>query len=134
MLHDGALLLVRRDREPARGQWSLPGGRVKLGETLAEAAVREVREETGIDIDIDGLIGIAERIIRDDDGGIEHHYVIVDFTANPRTTEVTAGDDAAEARWVPVDDLGQLTLTAGLIEFLSEQGILRRAGRLGARR
>jgi ADP-ribose pyrophosphatase YjhB (NUDIX family) len=120
----GALLLIKRDREPARGQWSLPGGRVEIGETLREALVREVREETGIDVDVDGLIGVAERIVRDDDGAIEYHYVILDYVCTPRSTSLTAGDDAADARWVPVGELADLHLTAGLLEFLSDRGVI----------
>jgi ADP-ribose pyrophosphatase YjhB (NUDIX family) len=120
----GALLLIKRDREPARGQWSLPGGRVEIGETLREALVREVREETGVDVDVDGLIGVAERIVRDDDGAIEYHYVILDYVCTPRSTSVKAGDDAADARWVPVAELADLHLTAGLLEFLSDRGVL----------
>ena len=120
----GALLLIKRDREPARGQWSLPGGRVEIGETLREALVREVREETGVDVDVDGLIGVAERIVRDDDGAIEYHYVILDYVCTPRSTSLTAGDDAADARWVPVGELADLHLTAGLLEFLSDRGVI----------
>ena len=120
----GALLLIKRDREPARGQWSLPGGRVEIGETLREALVREVREETGVDVDVDGLIGVAERIVRDDDGAIEYHYVILDYVCTPRSTILKAGDDAADARWVPVGELAELHLTAGLLEFLSDRGVI----------
>lgn len=124
MLDKGALLLVKRDREPAKGQWSLPGGRVETGETLREALLREVREETGVDVEVDGLIGVAERIVRDDEGDVAFHYVILDYVCSPRTTVVTAGDDASEARWVPVGELADLHLTAGLLEFLSDRGVL----------
>ena len=124
IIDQGTLLLVKRDRAPARGQWSLPGGRVEIGETLREALVREVREETSIDVEVDGLIGVAERIVRDDGGAIEHHYVILDFVCTPRTTAVKAGDDAADARWVPVGQLADMDLTAGLLEFLSDRGVL----------
>lgn len=120
----GALLLVKRDREPARGQWSLPGGRVEVGETLREALVREVREETGVDVDVDGLVGVAERIVRDDEGAIEYHYVILDYLCNARSTALTAGDDASEAKWVPVGELADMHLTAGLLEFLADRGVL----------
>lgn len=129
VIDKGALLLIKRDREPARGQWSLPGGRVEVGETLREALVREVREETGIDVDVDGLIGVAERIVRDDEGAIEYHYVILDYVCTPRSTSLTAGslkagDDAADARWVPVGELADLHMTAGLLEFLADRGVL----------
>lgn len=126
ILHEGQILLVKRAHEPASGTWSLPGGRVRAGEALSEAVVREVREETGIDVEIDGFCGMVERILRDDDGAVEFHFVILDFYATPRSAELTAGDDAAEARWVPVDQLPELHLSAGLIEFLADRGILAR--------
>jgi 8-oxo-dGTP diphosphatase len=124
VIDKGALLLVKRDREPARGEWSLPGGRVEVGETLREALVREVREETGIDIDVDGLIGVAERVVRDDDGDIAYHYVILDYVCAARSIALKPGDDAADARWVPVGELGDMHLTSGLLEFLADRGVL----------
>jgi mutator protein MutT len=124
VIDKGAILLVKRDREPARGEWSLPGGRVEVGETLREALVREVREETGIDIDVDGLIGVAERVVRDDEGDIAFHYVILDYVCQARTNTLKPGDDAADARWVPVDELSDVSLTSGLLEFLADRGVL----------
>lgn len=124
VLEKGELLLIRRDTEPARGQWSLPGGRVEWGESLVEACAREVREETGIEIDVEGIAGIAERIIPDDEGEVTYHYVIVDFWARPRAHAVTAGDDASDVRWVPVGDLHEMPLTPGLFEFLQDRGAL----------
>lgn len=120
----GDLLLVKRDREPSKGLWSLPGGRLEAGETLREAIVREVREETGVDIDVDGLIGVAEWIARDDDGVLAQHYVILDFTAKPRGRDLRRGDDAADVRWVPVAELPDMHLTSGLLEFLADRGVL----------
>lgn len=124
VLDRGELLVVRRDREPARGQWSLPGGRVEWGESVREAVVREVREETGIDVDLEGLAGIAERIVPDDEGDVAWHFVILDFWAKPRSHALEAGDDVSEARWVPVGELAELRLTAGLFEFLQDRGAL----------
>ena len=124
VLEKGELLLVKRDREPARGLWSLPGGRVIWGESLMEACAREVREETGIDVDIEGLAGIAERIIPDDDGRVLFHFVIHDFWAKPRAHDVRPGDDVSDARWVNVADLGSLPLSEGLLEFLQDRGAL----------
>jgi len=124
VIDKGAILLVKRDREPARGQWSLPGGRVELGETLREALVREVREETSVDVEIDGLIGVAERVVRNDDGEISFHYVILDYVCAARTTAVKAGDDVSDARWIPVGELADMHLTAGLLEFLADRGVL----------
>jgi ADP-ribose pyrophosphatase YjhB (NUDIX family) len=124
VLEHGEILLVRRSHAPALGQWSLPGGRVQWGEALREACAREVHEETGIDIEVEGLAGIAERIIPDDEGAVEFHYVILDFWAKPRSHDVVAGDDASEARWVPVAELTEYPLTAGLYEFLQDRGVL----------
>ncbi|HEX2851261.1 MAG TPA: NUDIX domain-containing protein [Acidimicrobiales bacterium] len=115
----GDLLVVRRGRGPAAGEWSVPGGRVEPGETLAEAVVRELAEETGLEGVCDDLVGWVERI---DD---EHHFVILDFrvTVLERRPPV-AGDDAAEAAWVPLLDVAELHLVEGLAEFLHENGIL----------
>ena len=124
VLEKAEVLLVRRNRAPALGQWSLPGGRVEWGETLREAIAREVREETGVDIEVEGLAGIAERILPDDEGKIEYHYVILDFWARPKSRDLTPGDDASEARWVPVGELNDYELTAGLYEFLQDRGAL----------
>ncbi|MDQ1373370.1 MAG: 8-oxo-dGTP diphosphatase [Actinomycetota bacterium] len=113
------LLLVRRGRGAAQGEWSVPGGRVKAGETLAEAVVRELLEETGLEGVCNDFIGWVERI--DDD----NHFVILDFHVDvlePR--DPVAGDDAAEARWVSLSEVADLRLVDGLAEFLHENGIL----------
>ena len=102
----------------------LPKGHPDGAETPEEAAAREVREETGVEIDVEGLAGIAERIVPDDEGKVEYHYVILDFWAKPRSKELTPGDDASEARWVNVADLTEYELTAGLYEFLQDRDAL----------
>ena len=113
------LLLVRRGRGPAAGEWSVPGGRVEPGETLAEAVVRELQEETGIEGVCGSLLGWVERI----DG--DHHFVILDFLVDVLdATDPVAGDDAAEAAWVPLTDIIDLQLVEGLAEFLHDHGIL----------
>jgi mutator protein MutT len=119
-LHDGALLLVRRGRGPAAGEWSVPGGRVEAGETLAAAVVREVLEETGLEAVVDGFLGWVERI------GAQHHFVILDFavTVLDPTEPPVAGDDAAEAAWVPLADLADVRLVDGLYDFLRDAGVL----------
>lgn len=124
VLEKGEILLVKRDRDPGRGEWTLPGGRVEWGESLHEALARECREETGIDVEVEGLAGIAERIVPDDEGEVTHHYVILDFWARPRSRDLEAGDDAADARWFKVEELRELSLTPGLFEFLQDRGAL----------
>ncbi len=111
--------MIRRGHGPAGGRWSIPGGRVEFGETLAEAVVRELAEETGLEALCDQLVGWVERI------GDDHHFLIVDFAVTVLSTEAPmAGDDAAEAAWVPVADVASLPLVDGLAEFLHEHGIL----------
>ena len=121
VVHEDCLLLVRRGRGPAQGEWAVPGGRVEAGETLAEALVREVAEETGLEVVCEALLGWVERI------GPDHHFVILDFRAqvlDPDRQAPRAGDDAAEAAWVPLADVAALALVDGLAEFLSEHGVL----------
>jgi ADP-ribose pyrophosphatase YjhB (NUDIX family) len=126
------LLLVRRGRGPAQGEWSVPGGHVELGETLHEAVVRETAEETGLEVVVDRFLGWVERM--DQTVGergappVFTHFVILDFAVtllDPDATP-TPGDDALEARWVPVDELSELRLVAGLHEFLVDHGVLER--------
>jgi 8-oxo-dGTP diphosphatase len=113
------LLLIRRGRGPSSGTWSVPGGRVEAGETLAEAVLRELAEETGLEGMCDELVGWVERM------GPDHHYVILDFAVTvlePR--EPRPGDDALEAEWVPLDEVAHRRLAEGLAEFLHEHGIV----------
>jgi 8-oxo-dGTP diphosphatase len=113
------LLLIRRGRGPAQGEWSVPGGRVLPGETLAEAVVRELLEETGVEGVCNDLIGWVERI------GEDYHHVILDFRVDVlEPSQPVAGDDAAEAAWVPLSEVADLQLVEGLAEFLHENGIL----------
>lgn len=120
MVDDDRLLLIERGRGAGLGQWSVPGGRVEFGETLAEALVREVAEETGLTVTCGEFIGWVERIDAD------HHFVIMDFWAHPVSDQgpLVAGDDASDAEWVPMTDLDRYDLVDGLKPFLSQHGVL----------
>lgn len=118
-VHDGNLLMVRRGHGPAAGQWAVPGGRVEWGETIAEALVREVREETGLASVCGKFVGWVELIDQD------HHFVILDFEVVVLDDSApSAGDDAMEVRWVPLDEVGDLDLVDGLAEFLHDHGVI----------
>ena len=119
-IHDGELLLIRRGHGPAAGEWSVPGGRVEHGETMAEAVRRELTEETGLDGTADRVLGWVERI------GDGHHFVIVDYVVTvANADEARPGDDAASVRWFPLADVRTLPgVVAGLVEFLDEHGVL----------
>ncbi len=104
------VLLVRRGQEPGRGRWSLPGGAIELGETVAQAAEREVREECSIEVEIRDVIEVIDRIIPDD-GRIRYHYILIDLLAAYCRGEPTASSDAAEVRWVSEKELDELELS-----------------------
>jgi ADP-ribose pyrophosphatase YjhB (NUDIX family) len=113
------VLLVKRGRPPLLGKWSLPGGLVEAGETLAEAAARELGEETGVTADDFTAIDRAEIIVKDDDGRVDRHYVLIVFGATYRSGEAVAADDAADVRWVDASDVAGLDLTADTARLLS---------------
>ena len=111
----GHLLLVCRGRNPGKGLWTIPGGRVEFGETLTAACAREVVEETGLAIEAAGFVTVFERI------ETRYHYVIVDYCARVAGCRppLRAGDDATDARWVAVSELCEFELTEGLLPVVS---------------
>jgi 8-oxo-dGTP diphosphatase len=115
----GKILLVRRARPPAQGLFSLPGGVVEVGETLTQAVIREVREETSLAIEPVGLAGFRETITRDPDGRIERHFVILPFAARWLAGEVALNEELSEARWLHPAELAQLPTTPGLDEIVA---------------
>ncbi len=112
------VLLIQRGRDPARGKWSLPGGLVKLGESLEEAVRREVKEETGIHVRPLDLVACLDRVIRDAEGRIAYHYVLLDFLCEPLAGEPTPGSDVTDCRYVPLDRLSSLDLTRGTLRVV----------------
>jgi ADP-ribose pyrophosphatase len=114
------VLLVERGREPLKGYWSLPGGVLETGERLEEGIRREVLEETGLQVEIVDLAEIFERIILDDAGKAEYHYVLIDYVCRVSGGTLAPADDASRAAWVPVTELGKYLLTEGTREVVEK--------------
>ena len=105
------VLLVQRAHDPLKGQWSLPGGAVDVGETLNEAVRREIREETGLDVVVGPVVEVLDRIHHTADGRVEYHFVLIDYLCTVAGGTMAFSSDAADARWVPVDDLPRYAMT-----------------------
>ncbi len=125
IVRDGRVVLVKRAHEPRRGEWSLPGGRVELGETLVDAVRREVLEETGLEVEVGALVELFDRVHRRE-GRVQYHFVIADFLCHPRGGTLRAGDDALEVAWVAEDALAGYGVNAHAV------GVIRKALGLGA--
>ena len=111
-LRERDVLLIRRGKPPRRGEWSLPGGRVKWGETVREAALRELREETGVEAELGPLLEVVDGVFRDEAGMVSNHYVLLDFTARWLAGEPRPGGDALEARFHPLEAVASLGMWA----------------------
>jgi 8-oxo-dGTP diphosphatase len=128
IIRDGKVLIVRRARPPARGLYTLPGGGVEAGETLVEAVVREVREETALAIEPVALAGYREAIARDGDGRVERHFVILPFAARWIAGEPMLNDELSKAMWLDSQEIAGLDTTAGLGEIITNaMALLARA-------
>ena len=110
VFRDHEVLLIQRNKEPNKGQWSIPGGRQMLGETAAEAARRELLEETGVKVDRLLLVDVVDAIIPDVEGKIKYHYTLVDYMGQWQSAESCPGDDAKEVRWVRLNQLNSYSL------------------------
>jgi len=116
---DGRFVVVRRARPPAQGLFTLPGGGVEAGETLKQAVVRELREETGLIVEPIDVAGHREVIMRDAEGRVARHFVILAFAALWQQGELTLNEELAEARWIDAAELAGLTTTEGLAEIVA---------------
>ncbi|MGD9819456.1 MAG: NUDIX hydrolase [Desulfomonilaceae bacterium] len=114
------IALIRRAKEPSKGQWSIPGGLVNLGESLLEAVMREAYEETGLIVQPYCLVEILERIIHDDAGSVKYHYILADYLCEVKGGILNAGSDASEACWAPCDKLQLFDLSDFTFEVISK--------------
>ena len=119
IIKDDRILIVRRARSPSQGLFTLPGGAVETGELLEEAVAREVREETGLTVAPIGLAGYREAIVRDPDGRVERHFLILAFAARWVAGEPTLSEELAEARWLKPEELSGLRTTEGLADIVA---------------
>jgi ADP-ribose pyrophosphatase YjhB (NUDIX family) len=119
IVRDGQVLIVKRKYEPLAGQWSIPGGAVELGETLAGSITREMLEETGLEIEVGPVIEVFDRITRDEQGSVRYHFVLVDYLCWPTGGELKAGSDVADARFVDPSALEQYQLQDKAIDVIA---------------
>ena len=120
------VLLAERDKPPRSRMWSIPGGAQELGETVEEAGRRELREETGLEVDIIGLIDVVDSITRDDDGRVQFHYTLVDLAAEWRSGEAVAGSDVPAVKWVKFTDIDNYGIRDITVRVIRQAAAMRR--------
>src|SRR5262252_5368408 len=114
----GRALLVRRNTEPLKGEWSVPGGVLELGEKLRDGTAREALEETGLHVEVGEVLDVFDSIFPDADGRTQYHFVLIDFLCRPIAGEAKAGSDVSEVRWVKEDELAALNLRESIAEVV----------------
>ncbi len=120
LLDRDRILMAQRGKEPLKGWWSLPGGALETGESLRDAICREVREETGLEVEPLGVFEIFERILRDTQGTLEYHYVLIDYMCRITGGELRPGDDVCCVEWVRRRDLGARQITEGTLGVIEK--------------
>jgi len=120
IVDNGRFVLVQRGTEPHKGEWTIPGGMLECGESLHQAVIREAKEETSLSVEPIALIEVFERIIRNEAGQVQFHYVIMDYLCRVTNGTLRAGQDAADARWLLEVDLNALQVTEGTIRVLNK--------------
>lgn len=118
VVRDGKVLLTKRGREPGRGLWSLPGGAVHPGEELKAAVIRELREECGLEVAVEEVAEVVERMIHDAEGRLQYHYVILDYRTRWLRGDLSLSEEVEEARWVDPADLRYYQMTRGTADVI----------------
>ncbi len=118
IIDNSRVLLVKRGHPPLAGEWSIPGGALEVGEMVREAAMREVKEETGLSVEPSELLGVYDRVLRDDGGRILYHYVLIDFLCRRVAGEPQPSGDADEAHWFTEEEAGKLPLANDTAEVI----------------
>jgi ADP-ribose pyrophosphatase YjhB (NUDIX family) len=116
------ILVVKRENDPGKGLWSIPGGLLEVGETIREGVKRELREETGLDVEVVELLDVIDNITCDEAGRVCFHYVLIDFLCRVTRGELTPDTDVKEVQWVRVDDLEKIPTTRTLMRLLKKMG------------
>jgi mutator protein MutT len=111
IIQDGRILLEKRKNEPGKGKWSVPGGLVELGENVEQTVTREVKEETGLEVEKPEHIDVVDNIIRDESGKVKYHFVIIDYFMRLKGGTLKAASDAEELKWVSLSDVEKYDLT-----------------------
>jgi ADP-ribose pyrophosphatase YjhB (NUDIX family) len=111
IVRDGHAVIVQRSTEPLKGQWSIPGGALEIGETLRQCAAREALEETGLHVEAGEVLDVFDSIVRDSEGRTQYHYVLIDFFCRVVGGELTVGSDAVQARWITREELVNFNIT-----------------------
>lgn len=114
------VLLVRRANEPLKGEWSLPGGAVEVGETLADAVAREAREETGLAVRVGSLVEVLDRVHRSAEGRVEYHFVLLDYRCTVLSGTLAHGSDASDACWARQNDLARYGLSEAAMRVIAK--------------
>ena len=125
VFRDKEVLLVKRNKDPNKGHWSIPGGRQMLGETVAEAAQRELLEETGVKVNSLLLVDVVDAIFPDAEGKIKYHYTLVDFMGYWYSGDFRAGDDAQEVRWVHLNELSSYSLMDKTLNIIHKASAMK---------
>lgn len=111
-------LVVRRATEPLNGEWSIPGGMLELGEKLREGIAREVKEETGLEVEVGEVLDVFDSIFPDREGRTQYHYVLIDFLCRPAGGALKAGSDVSEAKWVTGEEAANLAMKAATVAVI----------------